>query len=172
MAPKKEAKKGKQILFVAGKYDGKKGWIDLGQDEMRKMVGVIVEGKRPGDEVIVTKVFQSSVKEVGVRKNPESYEEALLDQHLDIEALIEKLAKELARCEITGKGGSADEIVSALKKKITKAHYNQSLLGHDARWRKVKFRRASQQTVQQTVAHANEDESIDLADEENEDESM
>jgi hypothetical protein len=61
MAPKKEAKKGKQILFVAGKYDGKKGWIDLGQDEMQKMVGVIVEGKRPGDEVIVTKVFQALI---------------------------------------------------------------------------------------------------------------
>ena len=139
MAPKREAKKGKRILFIAGSYDGLKGWIDLGQDEMPKMIGVIVEGKRPGDELKVTKVKQSSVRDVSARKNAESYEEALLEQHPDIEALMEKLARELARCEITGKGESANEILSLVKKKIQKAYNNQSLLGQKARWRKVKW---------------------------------
>ena len=157
MAPKKEGKKGKRILFLGGKYAGEKGWIDLNQDPMAKMIGVIVEGKG-SEELVVTRVKQACVKDILARKCPALYEEALLEQHPDIEILMEKLATELARCEITGRGNTADGVLGMVKAKIRRAYNKQTLLGHQALWRKVKF-------------HPPEDaESIDLDDDEDEDE--
>jgi hypothetical protein len=160
MAPKREGKKGKHILFLGGKYIGKKGWLDLNQDPMPKFIGVIVEGKG-SDEDLVTRVKQAFVKDISARKIPTSYEQALLEQHPDIEILMEKLATELARCEISGRAGTgaADGVLAMLKSKIKKAYNKQTLLGHHALWRKVKFH------------SPNDAESIDI-DEDDDDDSF
>ena len=100
---KKEPKKGDRIKFTAGIYQGKKGWIDTNQDEMPKMIGVIVEDSEVEEECTVTRVQKTSIKKaMGGRVT--CFEDAVLDQNPDIEQMLEKLAQELVKCHVTGGG--------------------------------------------------------------------
>jgi hypothetical protein len=130
--------KGEELRFIKGKYDGLKGWVsaDLGYTE--KEVYVIVEKTASRTFEILTRVPQKSIERaVLYNKEPKSYGEAMLQQHKDIETMMNKIVEKMVECHIDSE--SCQEIQSILKGKIRKAQIKQQALGSKALWRKVVY---------------------------------
>ena len=90
--------KGQAIRFIAGKYGGKKGWIDLDSEPGSETIGVIVNrGGRKGE--YRTYVQESSIVFEGA-KSPSSYAEAVVDQCPDLERMLVSVCRAFAKCDI------------------------------------------------------------------------
>lgn len=103
------------------------------------MVYVIVD---IGDhETIETRVKQDSIAQPHPAA-PSSYEEAALQQHPDIETMMDKLVRELARCHINAEGDTPDhppQIAGIFCRKLYEACAKQNALANKATWRFVDY---------------------------------
>ncbi len=126
--------KGEKVRFVGGKYVGKKGWLNNDKGDTTYFVYVIVDlGNGKTKETRVSKENVASPHTA-----PASYEEAVLQQIPEIEALMDKLARELAKCHVEVKDSSAP-ILEIMGLKIRDAMAKQVRKGSKATWRMVKF---------------------------------
>jgi hypothetical protein len=131
--------RGEEIRFAKGKYMGYMGWINLAGDETAASVPVIVQGFRKKDGSTCDK--PATVRRESVRPRalpePKSRSEACIQQHPDIEQTLEKLARQLARCEINPLSAAIQKIFVA---KLQEATPRQIVLGHKAIWKRVRYR--------------------------------
>lgn len=126
--------KGEEIIFVGGKYQGKRGWIDGAKARTAARVHVIVD---LGDEKKHTFVAPESVKSITVLEDPSSFEEAMINQHPDMDQLLTKLARLMVSCRCGEQ--SAAVVGDLLREKIKYQRTKQAMLGNKAKWRDVYF---------------------------------
>jgi hypothetical protein len=125
------SERGSAIRFVAGKYEGRTGWFNMANAHTTSMYYVIVTMGENGEEKN-TRVRKASVIAVADERVPVSYEEAVLQQHSDIDVAMNKLVASLAECGI--QGGST-EITRILSAKLIAACVAQQMRGSKATWR-------------------------------------
>ena len=145
MAEKKKPKvypadrKGAKIRIVGGTYRGKRGFLDKkkGRTEFFTYVIIVI---KPNEEEIATRLHHESIR-VGEEAPPASYEEAVLQQHCDIEELLRDLTRRLSQCEgISSEGEAGHRIGNLFLNYLTVAVQRQSNLRVDkARWRRVRY---------------------------------
>jgi hypothetical protein len=131
-------RRGEEIRFVAGAYSGYIGWIDSSRDETAASVPVIVHGFKKKDGSTVDKaatVRKSSVRSAAIQP-PMSYAEAIMQQHLKIDQMMDKLCRQLAKCEMST---TDDSIHTLFATKLQAAVAKQVALGGDAKWKRVHY---------------------------------
>ena len=130
--------KGDPIKFVSGIYKGRKGWVNKTKGKTTKEIYVIVaEDEKMGLLTKATRVRQSSVEPIN-NEEPRSYEEAVLQQHPDVDEAMSKLALLMVQCRITPEY-STDEIHCLMKEKLEKAWIDYGKLGHKAKFRSTSW---------------------------------
>ena len=124
--------KGDELRFVKGTYAGYSGWKNLAIKPKKgnQKRAVIVD--KDGEE-IATLVNKSSIRKP--HDPPRTFEEALLQQHKDVETTMVKLAEMFAKCGISNN----KNVLTIFSQELTKARENQIKLGSSARWRHVDF---------------------------------
>jgi ribosomal protein L24 len=91
--------KGDAVRFIAGKYGGKSGWVNLAETADDEILPVIVNLGRKGEKV--TFVYQSSARLITITNvAPTSYAEAVIKHCPDIEKALVELSRKLAKCDI------------------------------------------------------------------------
>jgi hypothetical protein len=131
-------RRGEEIRFIAGVYSGYKGWLDNSRDETTASVPVIVHGFKRKDGSTVDKaatVRKSSVCLAAIRP-PMSYAEAIMQQHLKIDQMMDKLCRQLAKCELSTTDASIHTLFAT---KLQAAVAKQVALGGDAEWKRVHY---------------------------------
>jgi hypothetical protein len=130
--------RGNEIRFVKGKYKGYYGWINSDESETLHSVPVIVQDYKKPDGTTHNK--ETKVRKTSVRPrqltSPRCFEEAVFQQHPDIEDQMEKLCKALIQCEIDR---SSTMIQQIFARKLVKAGDKQSQLGNKAVWRQTNY---------------------------------
>jgi hypothetical protein len=121
------AKKGEAIRFIGGTYSKANkstmtGWFNASKEHTPCMYQVIVDLGNGKEKV--TKVMKESVRIVSEEAGPTCFEEAVLQQHPDIDKAMDKLAQELAKC---GVHAQSNEISRILSQKILNAFVAQSM---------------------------------------------
>ena len=114
MAPTNQASdedKGEPIKFVKGGYVGEAGWMHTDKGFTAKMAYVVVEKSEKVPYTKWTRVKKTSIVLLSDYEEPESFEEALLDQHPDIDAALDKVVAEIVKCKLSNILGDSDEIV-------------------------------------------------------------
>ena len=122
-----ETEKGKAIRLVKGTYVGRNGWINNSRVALKNssMVCVIVDledGKEKATHVQKTSICP-------VHEEPQSFKEAALQQHKDLELALVKLAEKFARCGVLDNREALrlfnDELNNAREKqKVQKTDYH------------------------------------------------
>ena len=88
--------KGSEIRFIAGKYAGKKGWIDLEGDSDSEVTSVIVNlGGRKGEKS--TYVYTSSIRMEADYEDVKCYAKAIIHQCPDIEKDLVTVCRKFAK---------------------------------------------------------------------------
>ena len=90
--------KGSAVRFIAGKYAGKKGWVNTEGNSDHEVTSVIVDLGRRGEKY--TYVYTSSLREESLSEKPDSYAEAVIHQCPDIEKDLVEVCRKLAKQEI------------------------------------------------------------------------
>jgi hypothetical protein len=129
------ATKGDPIRFKGGKYKGQTGWRNDDKQDTRHRTYVILT-LLDGTEK-ETWVKHRSV--AAPRGPPTNYFEAVLQQHPDIEGLVEQLCFEITRCNLGPKNQNAEPIYVSIHKRLNEAMAAQAALGSRATWRMVDF---------------------------------
>jgi hypothetical protein len=99
----KMSNRGEVISFVRGKYIGYTGWKNLDGDKTAVSIAVIVHGykdKKNGSTSNKTATVRKESVKSKVQPAPKSRAEAIMQQHPEIEQAMEKLARQLAKCEL------------------------------------------------------------------------
>ena len=132
--------KGAAIKFVGGTYQGLYGWLNRDRQCSTCFVYVIVALKA-GKEKCTKVRHENYVLRTAIR-NPTNYEEAAVQQHADIDAMLRRLAKSLAECEeILPEGDSGKRISNIFLEYLQQAVATQaSKPVEKQRWRRVRFR--------------------------------
>ena len=91
-----EPMKGKEIRFVAGKYAGKKGWINASEQANRYIPVIVSTGN--GDKP--TFVDRASIRFEENYKNPKCFAEAVIAACPDVETKLVCLCRTFAKCQI------------------------------------------------------------------------
>ena len=94
-----ELNKGAEIRFKGGKYKGLTGWYDLDKQQLNHAGRMYVIVKRKNRPEKATYVLPRFVKETNATIN--NYVDAMFRAHPDIEGMMEALAEEIAKCNIT-----------------------------------------------------------------------
>lgn len=136
-----ESPKGQAIFICGGKYRGKEGWLDISKPKTADFTYVIVDmgaGKEAFTKVKHKNVCASS-------KVPDTFEEALLQQHPDINDDISRLVEKLAQCRVDTKpsdNGSPPRIIKIIFRRLQEATAAQEGKPiHKQRFRLVVFNR-------------------------------
>lgn len=137
--------RGERIRFVGGTHKGKTGWIDNAKKSPPKMIYVIVQ-EEDGDTT-TTRVMRDSIAIAGVTKKPSSYEEACLQQHPDIDKMMDKLVEKLAMCQVE----APKNIAFIFLEKMKKANLKQLSKGKKALWYQVDFAASTRNSTGGTV---------------------
>ena len=128
--------KGQRIRFKAGNYKGCNGWLAKNKKVQtrggEKMMCVIVD--LGGGQELDTRVLTTSIGKP--RTTPKSFAEAVVQQHPDIEEMMDKLCREIAKCGLSPTDPALETILS---KKLTEAALLQNSAGHKARCRVVHY---------------------------------
>ena len=95
---KKPPVKGEAIRFIRGTYIGCIGWLDTANKCKRSKLIWVVVNDEDYDEEVHTKVWQTSIRES--LKQPETWAEAAVQQHPDIESAVIEVARLFASCSI------------------------------------------------------------------------
>ena len=94
--PYTDEDKGKPIVVTGGKYAGYEGWMHKNCKQPKKMVNVILKGKDDSELEASRCIQKKSIEEVVAVAEPRNFHEALLKEHTDIAADMQKLAAKLA----------------------------------------------------------------------------
>jgi hypothetical protein len=133
--------RGEEIRFVRGKYIGYTGWINLDGDESDVSIAVIVSGykdkKKGGSRFDKKKTVRKESVRSKLEPAPRSRAEAILQQHPEIEQTMEKLARQLAKCELSPSSAS---ILQIFAMKLQDATARQIAMGNRAIWKKVRYK--------------------------------
>jgi hypothetical protein len=127
--------KGEAIRIKKGTYIGKTGWIDADAKVLDTMVWVYVDNwNGDGRSIKHTKVKKSSISQKD--REPTTYAEAVIQQHPDIDATLDKLCLDLAMCNI-----HKDEkgIMELVHQRLGKATDEHNKLGYKKKIREVNF---------------------------------
>jgi hypothetical protein len=136
-----DSSKGTPIQIVGGDHSGCSGWIDKSRHPTNCFTPVILNKKKHNRlQEIQTKVQHENYILHTELKPPTSYEDAMLQQHTDINELLNKLVREMAQCELTGANETSQKNISSIfLSRLHKARQRQDVKGSKARWRKIKF---------------------------------
>jgi hypothetical protein len=104
---------GHRARIFGGDHAGKMAWYDKSKQQTRDYVWVWVT--QPDGQVISRRVLQ--INAIRYHK-PEGYGEAIIYQHPHIHGLMNKLAKEAARCRLDGQSEVTEGFVDLLKDMI------------------------------------------------------
>jgi hypothetical protein len=136
MATDHSAFKGQPIIFVGGSYERQKGWMDKRFESTPLMHYVIVAPcKKTRNKEKATRVDQANVANPNC-KEPTNFVEAMLSQHEDINSLMDKLCKEITKCDINFEK-SGKHLGKIFFQKLARAQGRQQARAHKARWRLV-----------------------------------
>jgi hypothetical protein len=127
--------KGDAIRFKGGKYKGRTGWRNDDKQDTRHRTYVIVT------------LLDGTEKETWVKRRsvadprgpPTNYFEATLQQHPDIDGLVERLCFEIARCSLGPQNQDANPIHVCIHNRLNEAMVLQAALGSQATWRIVDY---------------------------------
>jgi hypothetical protein len=124
------------IRFLGGRYAGKTGWLRHSKRKRGQFYYYVFVDL--GDSTVLKTYVE--IDNVGPAEMPEptSYAEALLQQHIDIEVAMTKLANQLATCSIQD-GASQVELCRVFSRKLYDAVVKQDKKGRKARYRCVDF---------------------------------
>lgn len=126
-------KRGNAIRIVAGFYKGKNGWIDEeagpNPNSMRKYVIVDMGNGYEMD----ANLFVFSIR--APHEEPDIREEAMLQQHTDIECDLIQLCRKMAACEVHDQPA----LLKLINKELSLALSQQLKRGNTAKWRSVSF---------------------------------
>lgn len=125
---------GDEIRFVGGKHEGKAGWIDTSKKPTPKMFYVIVN-EDDGTKTATRVMKESVVDAKRALVEPSTFEDACLQQHPEIDRMMDKLAERLAMCSVV----PTDHLGTVFLKKLHKANTKQFNKGKKALWYKVDF---------------------------------
>ena len=125
--------KGDPLRFIAGKYAGKSGWVNLAETADDEILPVIVNCGRKGEKV--TFVYQSSARLI-TNVVPASYAEAVIKHCPDIEKALVELSRKLAKCDIKRDSSGFHTVILA---KLNEAIIWQESKGSKAMYRKIDF---------------------------------
>jgi hypothetical protein len=131
-----ETDKAEAIRFISGVYAGKTGWLRHSRRK-RGSVYFYVFVDLGDNKVLKTHVHLDSIGNAEVEE-PKSYAAALLQQHIDIEATMSKLVRQLATCSI-GDGDTPYQISKIFVEKLHDAIRKQENKGSKARYRYVHY---------------------------------
>lgn len=127
------ANKGQPIRFVGGTYKKMTGWYNESQsfnpNPLRK--NVIVDMGDGFEQK--ANVWRFSIR--AAHKAPKSREEAMMQQHPDIEICMIEMCRRIASCEVH----SVEGVLKLIRAELTDAINDQCQRGTSARWRKVHF---------------------------------
>jgi hypothetical protein len=130
--------KGNEVTFIKGKYVGYAGWINVAGDETPKSVPVIVHGWKKADGSTVDRV--TNVRKTSIRKGsppqPNTRADAIMLQMPNIEATMDSLCRQLAKCELDH---DSKPIQTIFARKLKEAMANQIAQGNTATWYRIKF---------------------------------
>jgi hypothetical protein len=127
--------KGAELRFVKGTYNGKTGWINEDGKLLTFYVHVIFQMGDGLDEKH-TKVLKTSVlKRIADNRPATTREEAVLQQHPDIKAVMDKLAAELTKCGLM----ETEETACIVSIKLQEAIVAQNAKGSKVTWRFTRF---------------------------------
>jgi hypothetical protein len=126
--------KGQAIRFIAGKYAGKKGWIDLSGTEGDETTPVIVNLRKKGEKS--TYVNDSSY-EAEPTASPSSYAEAVIQECPDLQKLLVSTCRGFAKADIGRDPAGFFKLVD----KMTKEAIDwQKSKGSKALYRKINYK--------------------------------
>ena len=136
-------RRGREIVFIDGNFDGKTGWVDNDYDETEKMIYVIIKNARRSKKTgkwvdKATRVNKSNIRYKDDLENPLSFLHAVLQQQPKLEKMMDKLCKELAMCQIPDDN---TELLPLFKTKFETACLEQKLKGANATWRHIEYSR-------------------------------
>ena len=126
--------KGDRIYFTGGVYKGLTGWMDVAKTATKLMYYVLVLEDNGDEKPARMKKNSVSMAET-VEREPDSYEEACLQQHPDIENMMDKLAEKLSMCNV-----GPNEIGSIFLKKMKEATLKQAQMGSKALWHQIEYK--------------------------------
>ena len=127
--------KGRAVNFCGGKYQGKSGWVNKSKKATKTRIYVIIDMGNGFLKTFVNKDNVATPRPPGDRRN---FIEAVLDQHPDIEQMVDKFCQALAECEFDFlKPENRDLFQAIIFEKALLAQKNQSSKGNAARYRKV-----------------------------------
>jgi hypothetical protein len=134
----KMSNRGDEIRIVGGKHIGNTGWFNLDGDETPCYFPVMLDGfyKHP-DGRTRNKTTSVMKEHVGSKdlQLPGSRAEAIMQQHSDIEQMMVKLARQLAKCELNPRSNSIQQIFA---KKLQDATARQTAMGSKATYKRVR----------------------------------
>ena len=128
------AVKGSPVRFIAGKYGGKMGWVNISENADEEIMPVIVNLGRKGEKA--TYVYRSSVWQDSSEVAPNTYAEAVLQQCPDIERSLVEVTQKLARCDIKRDVVGFRKVIEM---KLNEAIVHQESKGSKAMYRKINF---------------------------------
>jgi hypothetical protein len=126
--------KGQAIQFIAGKYAGKKGWINLDGKEGNETSPVIMNLGKKGEKK--TYVNDSSY-EGEPTASPSSYSEAVIPLCPDLQKLMLSTCRGFAKADI---GQDPTGFLKVIKQMTKDAIKWQSLKGSKALYHKIEYR--------------------------------
>jgi hypothetical protein len=135
----KMSNRGEVISFVRGKYIGYTGWKNLDGDKTAVSIAVIVHGykdKKNGSTSNKTATVRKESVKSKVQPAPKSRAEAIMQQHPEIEQAMEKLARQLAKCELRPRSTSIQKKIAT---KLQDATTRQIAMGNRATWKRVQY---------------------------------
>ena len=114
---KKPPVKGEAIRFIRGTYIGCIGWLDTANKCKRSKLIWVVVNDEDYDEEVHTKVWQTSIRES--LKQPETWADAAVQQHPEIEAAVIEVTRLFATCPILDEIAVMELISKELKRAKT-----------------------------------------------------
>ncbi|KAL7567207.1 hypothetical protein ACA910_021196 [Epithemia clementina (nom. ined.)] len=125
---------GEEVHFGRGLYEGCTGWLDTMQAASEQKYAVVVdlgEGRHKA-----TLVYKENVLLKSSYRTPRCFEEALVEQHVDISKTLKKLVTQLAQCGLR----QTDVLIMLIKMRLQRAIDKQARLGSKACWRHVDYK--------------------------------
>jgi hypothetical protein len=131
-------KKGKRITIIGGKHKNKRVWLDdAKRDSSDTRVNIIVDDPDKGERATWTspRLIMSDY----IDGPPNSYAQAILQQQPKAELMINKLTRELARCNLDAM--AIKQLSSYFDVKLKDAVHTQASLGlTKALYKKVEYK--------------------------------
>ena len=128
-------RKGGQVKVIRGSREGKKGWYDVSKRSRPAQSDHLILLNRDGTEDICT-LCKLSIEAILLHNPPPpaSFQEAMLQQHPNIERMMNKLATALAKFEGLE---NTQELGQLFLVKVREAQIKQAELGCNELWRHV-----------------------------------